>query len=221
MMKHMAGDQGQENRDKPRPLPHAEEGVSRSLVPEVAKRMAEELFHREEELARLLAETPKVFDVDNIMQKKVFIEHDNFGQRISSFEEPIAAYCIGDGSVVFAEHFEDYPNDFPARLGIKTRYRLDIGLHTDETTRPQMEELAQKDPKARNYPQTIYLVGENAKGEYVFGKVCGIPRSIIDPRVDVGNPVLIKKYVISEFAPGDVEIMGASIKLITDKLRPI
>lgn len=185
------------------------------IAPEMAKQMAEILYQREIELADILANAPIRLEPSDEKQQ-VLIEHNARENRIESHIEALAP-TIGDGSVTFYVSLKGNNQDFPG-IGIQTPYRLDVGIHSDEMTREAMEQKG-RDPSNRFSPATTFLVGKNKNGEYALGKVSRLPLDIRTSHPELRRTTLYK-WVGSELQPGDVEMAGAVINMLTERLKP-
>ena len=126
---------------------------------------------------------------------------------------------IGLGSVSLSLNSSWETNSIQQSLNMHTPFLMDLRLHTDEKTRPTVEEIFKKTGKApgeyTTWMHSVVLFDETGK----LHIVSAIPKSINDPRPSVGKPDHMDlRYVETPITSDKLELVGSALQAVKNTL---
>ncbi|HBL51987.1 MAG TPA: hypothetical protein DEV73_03380 [Candidatus Zambryskibacteria bacterium] len=197
----------------------AHKSLEDALTPEFITSKAIECARLENKLVEFLknAETTASNDVTGCFILKI------------SYEGQVEKMCIGLlGKQVMpmpvdSIRFHTYnptSKDHPLslllkKLGIRSSNLLLLGTHMDEATDQQVRDLLEKKQILASSPETLYLFDSSGK----YAKVSAFPRTVIDPREDVGIDDVAIKHVLSKMTTKDFMFVFQALTQLQEKTK--
>ncbi len=97
----------------------------------------------------------------------------------------------------------------PGKVNVATNSLVRIGKHLDKATAAQITLLLNGRTIIPSELETIFLFAQDGS----HAKVSAIPRAVLDPRPDLGEPELRLKYLQSTIDEGDLQLVNASVRV--------